>query len=125
MLMWLHRVEIALQVFAHKLDRGKPHMTATDNRSGHYELIAEHPFDSSIKRMSTIWRPIQVAGAEQSLVFMKGAVERVLDGCDYVGMDRTVELTVAIKEDILLRMEHVSARYLVCYGSMILAETCS
>jgi Na+-exporting ATPase len=24
--------------------------------SGHFELIVEHPFDSTIKRMSTVWQ---------------------------------------------------------------------
>ncbi|PVG04086.1 hypothetical protein CPB86DRAFT_792829 [Serendipita vermifera] len=89
--------EIALQVFAHKAGRGKPHLTTVRRRAhnypygeplgrmvsrasanihsqtqlkqtqtvdsdgplvtavdGHYELLVEHPFDSTIKRMSTM-----------------------------------------------------------------------
>lgn len=73
--------EIALQVFAHKLGHGKPHLTHPKKKGtvasqalspvttrtsehgpaktkvaldGHYEIVIEHPFDSSVKRMSTV-----------------------------------------------------------------------
>lgn len=66
--------EVALQVFAHKFGRGKPQLTSEIG----WELIEEYQFDSSIKRMSTIWynRPL-----EQTIVFTKGAAERVLPLC--------------------------------------------
>jgi P-type Na+/K+ transporter len=34
-------------------DSDGPLVTAVD---GHYELLVEHPFDSTIKRMSTVWQ---------------------------------------------------------------------
>jgi Na+-exporting ATPase len=43
-------------------------------RGGHFEMVVEHPFDSTIKRMSTVWRFVPAAGSEQSayaFVFMK------------------------------------------------------
>jgi Na+-exporting ATPase len=71
-------------------------------------LIVEHPFDSTIKRMSTIWQFIPNNGQENAedsdlllcmflstLIFvgptivqlgMKGAVEMVLDRCSYIGI---------------------------------------
>lgn len=66
--------EVALQVFAHKFGRGKPQLTAETG----WELIEEYQFDSTIKRMSTIWynRPL-----EQTIVFTKGAAERILPLC--------------------------------------------
>lgn len=105
--------EIALQVFAHKLGHGKPHLTHPKKQSkgdkkaaaaaaeqhalspvqsrasdhgaaiktkvamdGHYEILVEHPFDSNVKRMSTVWKYEDAKAAEKAdlLVFMKGAV---------------------------------------------------
>jgi magnesium-transporting ATPase (P-type) len=66
--------EVALQVFAHKFGRGKPQLTAEVG----WELIEEYQFDSTIKRMSTIWynRPLN-----HTCIFTKGAAERVLPLC--------------------------------------------
>ena len=71
--------EIALQVFAHRFGHGKKTLT---ERGGWSEL-AEYPFDSSIKRMSVIYRK---AVSEYAYVFTKGAVERVLELCTTVGI---------------------------------------
>ncbi|KAJ9123082.1 hypothetical protein QFC22_001272 [Naganishia vaughanmartiniae] len=95
--------EVALQVFAHKLGYGKPHLTSTSDASdavantteddddlvfstqpGKYELLVEHAFDSSIKRMSMayICTPPTSSGEQPYvLVLMKGAFERVFDQC--------------------------------------------
>ncbi|KAI7886849.1 uncharacterized protein EV154DRAFT_567510 [Mucor mucedo] len=66
--------EVALQVFAHKFGKGKPQLTAEIG----WELIEEYQFDSTVKRMSTIWynRPL-----EYTCVFTKGAVERIIPLC--------------------------------------------
>ncbi|EPQ29969.1 uncharacterized protein PFL1_02641 [Pseudozyma flocculosa PF-1] len=100
--------EVALQVYAHKLGYGKPHLTsssaagaATDNddddddiiasaRPGQYELLVEHAFDSSIKRMSMAYvcRPRASSSDEEHvLVVMKGAFERVFDRCTDILLD--------------------------------------
>lgn len=133
--------EIALQVFAHKLGRGKPHMTRAKSKhhphaeahqppalqragstysanekavplDGHYKLVIEHPFDSTVKRMSTAWRFVKEDGTEnekECLVFMKGAVERVLDRCEAVGLGNdAVPLDESRKAEIIARMDAVS-----------------
>lgn len=132
--------EIALQVFAHKLGRGKPHMTHTPRRlahtgrapsqpmqrtnstysanekavplDGHYKLVVEHPFDSTVKRMSTAWKFTKDDGTEndkECLVFMKGAVERVLDRCESIGLGNdSVPLDETRKAEIIERMDAVS-----------------
>ncbi|GAA5798447.1 hypothetical protein HPULCUR_003850 [Helicostylum pulchrum] len=66
--------EVALQVFAHKFGRGKPQLTSEIG----WKLIEEYQFDSTIKRMSTVWynRPL-----EQTVVFTKGAAERIIHLC--------------------------------------------
>jgi potassium/sodium efflux P-type ATPase len=66
--------EVALQVFAHKFGKGKPQLTAEVG----WELIEEYQFDSTIKRMSTVWynRPL-----DHTCIFTKGAAERVLPLC--------------------------------------------
>lgn len=66
--------EVALQVFAHKFGKGKPQLTAEIG----WELIEEYQFDSTIKRMSTVWynRPLG-----HTCVFTKGATERILPLC--------------------------------------------
>lgn len=66
--------EIALQVFAHKLASGKPHLL---KQKDPWELVVEHPFDSTIKRMSTVYKH-----NDAQIVFLKGAVERVIERCD-------------------------------------------
>ncbi|RCI03513.1 hypothetical protein CU098_010868 [Rhizopus stolonifer] len=71
--------EIALQVFAHKLQHGKPSLIKKNKQDG-WTLISEYPFDSSIKRMSVLCRTPEGA----YVAFLKGATERVLESC--VGM---------------------------------------
>ncbi len=121
--------EIALQVFAHKLAHGKTNLTRAHKKSndlrrfnshtssvphrfseGHFELVIEHPFDSTIKRMSTAWKAGNADGpSDECFVFLKGAIERVLDRCSYVSMaDEQVALTDELKDDILARVDVVS-----------------
>ncbi len=109
--------EVALQVFAHKLERGKPRLTgkAKDSKAsaevGHYELVVEHPFDSTIKRMSTAWVSADGGrGPKGCVVYLKGAVERVLDRCSHLGLgEGSVELTEQLKEEIIARMDHLAS----------------
>jgi potassium/sodium efflux P-type ATPase len=96
--------EIALQVFAHRYDRNKKAMEATG-----WKQVAEFPFDSTIKRMSVVYNIPQDNDAEldpaNSIVFTKGAVERVLDLCEHVGTGANQEpMTPELKEKILDQM---------------------
>merc|ERR1719450_835076 len=63
--------EIAIQVFTTRLNY------ARESLVDGYEHIAEFPFDSSIKRMSAIYRD----KSGETRVYTKGAVERVLQLC--------------------------------------------
>ncbi|KAK4100910.1 potassium/sodium eff [Parathielavia hyrcaniae] len=108
--------EIALQVFAHRYDRNKKAVEARG-----WKQIAEFPFDSTIKRMSVVYNPPTAAAAERSnddddggfgidanassVVFTKGAVERILDLCAYVGTGEAQQLmTAEMKDRILAQM---------------------
>ncbi|KAK3352808.1 hypothetical protein B0T25DRAFT_193804 [Lasiosphaeria hispida] len=77
--------EIALQVFTHRFKTGKKHLEGLG-----WKQVAEFPFDSTIKRMSVIYNAPENneagLGPENSVVFTKGAVERVLDLCSHVGV---------------------------------------
>ena len=89
--------EIALQVFAHRFDYGKKKL-----ESGGWKQIGEFPFDSSIKRMTTVYNG---PGYDHSLVFTKGAVERVIDLCTSVGHGEHNEpMTDELKEAVLEQM---------------------
>ncbi|KAK4644080.1 potassium/sodium eff [Podospora bellae-mahoneyi] len=94
--------EIALQVFAHRFDLGKKNVEATG-----WKQTAEFPFDSSIKRMSVIYDAPENnesgLSTENSHVFTKGAVERIIDLCSHVGTT-DVPMTEEYKEKILKQM---------------------
>lgn len=66
--------EIAIQVFASRLDYNREKVV----EAGKYEHKAEFPFDSSIKRMSAVYEQ-----DGKTVVYTKGAVERVLGCCTH------------------------------------------
>lgn len=129
--------EIALQVAAHKLGFGKPVLTGSatshhkhprepgsrrssfvqrhDNVHGVYEQIVEHPFDSTVKRMSIayLYRPSSPGEKGKVLCLMKGAVERVLDRCTMV---RDKPLTEEAMADIIKKVDALAS-----YGLRVLA----
>ena len=91
--------EIALQVFAHRFNMDKRSL----EESHGWRQTMEYPFDSSIKRMSVVYQNNKL---EESVIFTKGAVERVLDLCSTVGTDEQVEdLTDEVKSSILEQTE--------------------
>ncbi|KAL7419667.1 hypothetical protein Q5752_005581 [Cryptotrichosporon argae] len=125
--------EIALQVAAHKLGRGKPFLTHSRKHElqrttsamahhrpalaalgGHYEQIIEHPFDSTVKRMSIAYRFVPDGsdgdGSDAHVYcFLKGAVERVLEGCTSVGQgDRALDDEA--EADILRKMDALASQ---------------
>jgi len=79
-----------------------------------YHLKAEYPFDSSIKRMSTIF--IDRRRPDAPLALLKGAVERVQDCCSHylahshAGPEHVVPLTPEIKERTLQVMEQLAGQ---------------
>ena len=90
--------EIALQVFAHRFGYGKKTL---ESEKG-WKQIMEFPFDSSIKRMSVVYRK---EGIADSLIFTKGAVERIIDLCTFVGTgEHRQEMTVEVRDTILDQM---------------------
>lgn len=97
--------EIALQVFSHRFDMGKKKL----EKEG-WKQLAEFPFDSTIKRMSVIYDAPEGyneggVSSEHSMVFTKGAVERILDLCVNVGIGDVQEpMTDELKEKILDQM---------------------
>ncbi|KAI9493211.1 hypothetical protein BDB00DRAFT_907457 [Zychaea mexicana] len=68
--------EVALQVFAHKFGMGRPDL----NEAGWIQL-AEYQFDSTIKRMSTLYTNRYT---NQITLFSKGAAECILPICDNI-----------------------------------------
>ena len=96
--------EIALQVLTHRFKRGRKFLEGQG-----WKQVAEFPFDSSIKRMSVVYT-VPAAndaeiGTENSLVFTKGAVERVLDLCTTAGTGAANEpMTEELKAKILDQM---------------------
>ncbi|KAH9904054.1 potassium/sodium eff [Xylariomycetidae sp. FL2044] len=104
--------EIALQIFAHRFNKGKKVIEADG-----WKQVAEFPFDSSIKRMSVIY---DGPGRDHSMVFTKGAVERVLDLCSTVGTGPSQEsMTDDYKERILKQMDVFASQ-----GQRVLAVAC-
>lgn len=101
--------EIAIQVFASRFNYNR-HQFLNDQAPTLKE-VSEYPFDSDVKKMSTIFEDIE-AGTQ--MVYTKGAVERILDACTQTlwGENRseTVEMTDAIKGTILENMEALTAQ---------------
>ncbi|ORY65787.1 uncharacterized protein BCR38DRAFT_483467 [Pseudomassariella vexata] len=95
--------EIALHVFAHRFNKGKKAIEGEG-----WKQISEFPFDSSIKRMSVVY---DGPGRDHSMVFTKGAVERVIDLCTTVGIGEDAEdMTEVYKEQILKQMDEFASQ---------------
>ena len=96
--------EIALQIFAHRFNLGKKVVEAQG-----WKQVAEFPFDSSIKRMSVIYNAPENNDigydSANSIVFTKGAVERIIDLCSHMGTgENQVPMTEEVKEQIINQM---------------------
>lgn len=90
--------EIALQVFAHRFGHGKKTLREKDG----WNELAEYPFDSSVKRMSVIYK---MASVDYTYVFTKGAVERVVELCTTVGVGKNQRsMSEERKQEILQQM---------------------
>ncbi|SPO34723.1 related to Ca2+-transporting ATPase [Pseudozyma flocculosa] len=102
--------EIALQVFATKLGLGRDSLTIGEAPRFSHE--AEFPFDSTVKRMTSVYKvPAQDGDRE---LYMKGAVERVLECCTSVrtteGADgQEAALDDATRKSIVDHMEKLAS----------------
>ncbi|EON66813.1 hypothetical protein W97_06215 [Coniosporium apollinis CBS 100218] len=86
--------EVALQVFAHRFGMGK----APLEREQGWKQLAEYPFDSTVKRMSVAYK---VPSDGSTLIFVKGAVERIIDLCPRVGVGKhELDMTEEVKQSI-------------------------
>ncbi|GAC73439.1 Ca2+ transporting ATPase [Moesziomyces antarcticus T-34] len=91
--------EIALQVFATKLQLSRDSLTQGD-RPG-YKHEQEFPFDSTLKRMTSVYRRT-VTDTPDHLFLMKGAVEQVLACCS--------EMDEAARKSILDQVESMATQ---------------
>ena len=94
--------EIALQVFAWRWNYGKKNL---ESEMG-WKQLAEYPFDSSVKRMSVIYKK---GDSPKTVVYTKGAVERIIDLCTTVGHGENNEpMTPETKQKILDQMDFLA-----------------
>lgn len=99
--------EIAIQVFACRF--GYDRQKFLDPSAPKVTEVGEYGFDSDVKKMSVI---IEDNETGIQTIYTKGAVERVLDSCDYIKWDgqQEVNLTDGMREEILANMESLAAQ---------------
>lgn len=100
--------EIAIEVFASRFNWNRDRWTKGSKPTWHQK--AEFPFDSSVKRMSVIFSKI-TEEKEHSMIFTKGAVERIVDACSTVVWEEgasPVPLTDDMRSQILQNMEELA-----------------
>lgn len=98
--------DIAIQVFVSRFNWNRTRLTKGDKPL--WSQTAEYPFDSSIKKMSVIFRCSDDDDQKKMHIFSKGAVERVLEACSTVIWDpesEPVPLTDDHRDRILQNME--------------------
>ncbi|RMZ79487.1 hypothetical protein DV738_g3391, partial [Chaetothyriales sp. CBS 135597] len=96
--------EVALQVFAHRFDSAKPTLEGEQG----WKQIMEFPFDSSIKRMSVVYRSPKY---EKDVIFTKGAVERIIDLCTTSGIgEHQQKMTPDLKASIFEQMSFLAEK---------------
>ncbi|KAI5460512.1 sodium transport ATPase 5 [Mariannaea sp. PMI_226] len=92
--------EIAIEVFVSRFGWNRAQLSEGNGRQ--WAHIAEFPFDSDVKRMSVLFRNCET---EELHVFTKGAVERVLDACNRISNNDTIQpLSEAMKTNVLDNM---------------------
>lgn len=103
--------EIAIQVFASRFNWNRERWTKGQGSQGAlWHQRAEFPFDSSVKKMSVIFSKF-TPEEERSMVFSKGAVERIVDACTTVTWDKDSEpvpMTDEHRQSIFENMEELA-----------------
>ena len=89
--------EIAIQVFASRFHKNRQSLTKSQNEKRGWREMAEFPFDSDCKRMSTVYCEESPKGVT-TWVFTKGAVERVLPCCEALWLQGSASTTVISKD---------------------------
>lgn len=90
--------EIAIQVFASRFNWNRDRWTKNHgSRHAVWHQKAEFPFDSTVKKMSVIFSKV-TSQEERSMVFTKGAVERIVEACSTIAWDQDSD-PVPITED--------------------------
>lgn len=102
--------EVALQVFSRRFDIRKK-----DLESNGWKQVAEFPFDSTIKRMTVVYNApegnVYDIASTNSMIYTKGAVERVLDLCSTIGEGESQEaLTQELKDKVLVQMDSLASQ---------------
>ncbi|KAJ5161025.1 ATPase P-type K/Mg/Cd/Cu/Zn/Na/Ca/Na/H-transporter [Penicillium capsulatum] len=101
--------EIAIQVFASRFNWNRDRWTKGHGSAWHQK--AEFPFDSSVKKMSVIFNKINPQ-EDRTMVFTKGAVERVVDSCTSViweqGSSTPLPMTDEHRDKIFQNMEELA-----------------
>ncbi|KAI9148806.1 Sodium transport ATPase 5 [Paramyrothecium foliicola] len=98
--------EIAIQVLASRFGRNRE--TNPDFDVSAWELLAEFPFESAIKKMSVLSKSTATG---EITVFTKGAVERIIDSCSELGLGtELVKMTDSHKAEILANMEALARK---------------
>ncbi|PSS05140.1 potassium/sodium efflux P-type ATPase [Coniella lustricola] len=102
--------EIALQVFSHRFEVQKKTL-----ESEGWSQVAEFPFNSNLKRMTVVYnapeRDSSDVASANSIIYSKGAVERVLDLCSTITDGEAPEsLTNKRKEQVLAQMETLASQ---------------
>lgn len=101
--------EIAIQVFASRFNWNRDRWTKGQGAVWHQK--AEFPFDSTVKKMSVIFSKV-TQQESRTMVFTKGAVERIIDSCTSVIWDQEsstpVPMTDQHREKILENMEELA-----------------
>jgi P-type Na+/K+ transporter len=95
--------EISIQVFVSRLGFGRDELVDTH---GKYRHLAEFPFDSSIKRMSSIYED---ASTGEEVIYTKGAVERILTLCTTWTDPKTGQMKEMTEKDITSLEEEMNA----------------
>ncbi|KAG8776599.1 hypothetical protein FRC12_000833 [Ceratobasidium sp. 428] len=117
--------EVALQVLAHKLQLGRPKLARVqsedeegdeerEKKDGRrYKLLTEFPFDSELKRMSTVYADRE---RPENLILLKGAIENVLAASTTClasptsAIEDAVPLTDALRAATLAQTESLAAQ---------------
>lgn len=101
--------EIAIEVFASRFNWNRDRWTKGQGAVWHQK--AEFPFDSTIKKMSVIFSKI-TPHETRTMVFTKGAVERIIESCSSVIWDQDSSIAVPMtdyhREYILQNMEELA-----------------
>lgn len=107
--------EIAIQVFAMKMDMGRLALTGEkdqDDKSNQnsedndqkkiypFKHFAEFPFDSTVKRMASVYESNET---NETMIYVKGAFESVLQRCKYWYGDNNEKLFLTDADEAFIR----------------------